>query len=263
MQMATSSSPGASGRNRPGTRDRTADAAGFIRQALAAAVIDVPGLLRALRERGLPPDLLAAMAEDRRIQSLYPVRARVCMHPATPLTAALRLAPGLGWRDLARAASDPQVNPALRARSDRILAERLEEISRGELTSLARIASRQVIRALCGSREPAVVAALLENPQTVEDDVLGIAGDRKTPSGVLSAIAHNHRWLDSHAVRLALSLNSSCPFADALRALAGLPEEDLARIAADPEARPLVRMGASRHLEAGGAGLLSGDEPAC
>ena len=254
--MLTPSSPGPSGRNRPGTQDRAAAAAGFIRQALASSVLDVAGLLRALRERALPPDLLAAMAEDRRVESLYPVRARVCMHPATPLTSALRLAPSLGWRDLARASSDPQVNPSLRARTDRVLTEKIEEISRGELTSLARIASRQVIRALCGSREPAVVAALLENPQTVEDDVLGIAGSRKTPSGVLSAIAHSRRWVDHRAVRLALALNTSCPFADALRSLAGLPEEDLARIAADPEVRPLVRMGAARHLDAGRGGTI-------
>ena len=256
LPMPTSSSPDPSGQNRPVTQDRTAAAAGFIRQALAASVLDVAGLLRALRERALPPDLLAAMAEDRRVEALYPVRARVCMHPATPLASALRLAPSLGWRDLARASSDPQVNPSLRARTDRILAEKLEEISRGELTSLARIASRQVIKALCGSREPAVVAALLENPQTVEDDVAGIAGNKKTPSGILSAIARSRRWADSHAVRLALALNSSCPFADALRALAGLPDEDLARIAADPEARPLVRMGAARHLDAGAGGTV-------
>jgi hypothetical protein len=114
--------------------------------------------------------------------------------------------------------------------------------------TLARLASRVLIRSLRDTYDGRVIAALLSNPRAIEEDALRIARSEQSPAGVLTVLARHERWGERHAIRMALAQNRRCPPADALRALRGLPARDLARIQQNPSAPRLIRLSASRLL---------------
>jgi hypothetical protein len=129
-----------------------------------------------------------------------------------------------------------------------LLGERIDEMTSGEKITLARLASRILIRRMRTSYDPRVIAALLLNPRAIEEDALRIARSDATPPAVLSVLARSERWSERHAIKMALAQNPRCPAVDSLRALRGLPARDLERISENPSAPRLARVGASRLL---------------
>jgi hypothetical protein len=203
---------------------------------------------RLLRARRISADVLGRIASDGRLQASHEVRLRTVLRPELPLAAGLPLLGSLRWRDLARVMDDVRLFAPLRARAEQLLGERIEEMTSGEKVTLARLASRVLIRRLRDTYDARVVAALLSNPRTIEEDALRIARSESSPSSVLGALSRSERWAERHAVRLALAQNPRCPSADALRAMRGLPARDLEKISENPSAPRLVRIGATRLL---------------
>src|SRR5262245_20998603 len=189
---------------------------------------------RALRARRISPELLGRIASDSRLQSSYEVRLRTVLRPELPLAAGLPLLGSLLWRDLARVMDDVRLFAPLRARAEQLLSERIEEMTSGEKVTLARLATRVLIRSLRDTYDARVIAALLSNPRAIEEDALRIARSEQSPARVLTVLARHERWGERHAIRMALAQNRRCPAADALRALRGLPAGDLARIQENP-----------------------------
>jgi hypothetical protein len=192
--------------------------------------------------------VLTAIASDGRLQASREVRLRTILRPELPLAAGLPLLGSLRWRDLARVMDDVRLFAPLRARAEQLLAERIEEMTTGEKVTLARLASRVLIRRLRDSYDARVITALLSNPRAIEEDALRIARSESSPQSVLAALCRSERWAERHAIRLALAQNPRCPPADALRSLRGLPARDLEMISENPSAPRLVRIGAARLL---------------
>ena len=205
-------------------------------------------VFRALRDPRTDAATILGILEDRRWQAYYKVRQTIVFRPDAPLFISMRLLTTLWWRDLARVVEDLRLYPPVRARAEQLLAEKTEEMSPGERISLARFASRGLLKSLGESRDPRVVGALLCNPRLYEEDVLLIAGNEDAPAAVLSAVARSERWGGNHLVKLALTQNPKCPVADSLRSLRGMPANDLRRIAENPGTPRLVRIGAHRRL---------------
>jgi hypothetical protein len=203
---------------------------------------------RLLRDSGTSAETIRAIADDPTLQAFYPIRLATVLRPEAPLAMALRLLPALLWRDIARVMEDVRLYAPLRARAEKILAERLPEMTAGEKMSLARIASCLLIRSLRESYDARVIGALLGNPRTIEEDVMIIARSESSPASVLSVVARSDRWRDHYQIKLALAQNPKCPPMDSLRSLRGLMPRDLRRITDNPSAPRLVRMGASRRL---------------
>lgn len=192
--------------------------------------------------------MIRAVIEDKRLLASYDVRLAIVCRPRAPQSVALRLLPSLRWRDLARIMDDMRLRPSLRTRAQQLLAGRLEEMTPGEQAALARIASRALVEKMRGSIDAKVIAALLCNPRLVEADVITIATSEETPAAALSAVARSERWAGRYRVKTSLATNPNCPSVDSLRSLQGLSARDLERIADDPAASRLVRLGASRRL---------------
>jgi hypothetical protein len=203
---------------------------------------------RILCARRISAEALGRIASDKRLQASYEVRLRTVLRPELPLASGLPLLGSLRWRDLARVMDDVRLFAPLRARAEQLLGERIDEMTSGEKVTLARLASRVLIRRLRDTYDARVVGALLSNPRAIEEDALRIAKNESSPSTVLAALARSERWAGRHAVRLALAQNPRCPPADALRALRGLPARDLEKISENPSAPRLVRIGAARLL---------------
>src|SRR5262245_11745928 len=171
-------------------------------EASTAAVEEACRLLRARR---ISAEELGRIAGDGRLQASYEVRLRTVLRPELPLAAGLPLLGSLRWRDLARVMDDVRLFAPLRARAEQLLSERIEEMTSGEKVTLARLASRVLIRSLRDSYDARVIAALLSNPRTIEEDALRIARSEASPASALAALSRSDRWAERHAVRLALA----------------------------------------------------------
>jgi hypothetical protein len=156
--------------------------------------------------------------------------------------------PHLFWRDLAETASDVRVNPVVRRTAEKYLELRMDEMTLGERVTLARGASRAIVRCLLGSADGRVLRGLLSNPRLVETDAVRIASSPQAPPDVLAHVGGHPKWGCRRAVRVALTGNPRTPVASALRVLCSLDRLDLQRISRDAKVPTIVRIGAERRL---------------
>lgn len=202
-----------------------------------------------LRNRAAAPALLARIARDTRWTRRHEVKRLLVAHPRTPLPLARSLAPHLYWRDLAETAEDVRVSPAVRRQAEEILTLRLQEMALGERIALAHRASRGVIAALRELKDGEVIRALLGNSRLLESDAIRIASRDDAPRDALATLAEHPLWSTRHAVRMAVVLNPRTPVRAALGLVRRMSRHDLSRLARDPRAPRIVRVGAARRLE--------------
>jgi hypothetical protein len=86
----------------------------------------------------------------------------------------------------------------------------------GEKITLARLAAGQVLKALRHDKDPSVIQALLENSRLVEEDVLYLVCQQRTPAPVLEAVARDPKWSARREVRIALLRNARTPLSSAV-----------------------------------------------
>ncbi len=202
-------------------------------------------VLRILSRSSLPPQLLRRMVESRRWISHHRIRAAIANHPSTESTVTLGLLGHLLWRDLARVAGNPKINPRIRRKAERILEGRSGELTLGEKVALARIAPRGIIASLRTQEDPKVVNALLDNAQITEDDALAIANRSRKPE-ILRSVGEHRLWGQRYGVRLALLRNLRLPVHLALRILPELRPADVTKLAKNPQVPRIVRVAARK-----------------
>jgi|SRR5580693_5268417 hypothetical protein len=212
----------------------------------------LPAVRAALADPFVTPETIERLAGQPQLLALYEVRRELARHPRSPQHLALRLVPGLHWRDLADLALDTRLHPRVRREADLCLGQRLGALSVGEKISLARRASPTLVGQLRADPSPRVIAALLENPRLTEGLLAPLAHSDTAQPAVLDLLAGDRRWGLRYDLKLALARNPRTRLPTALRLLAELRKIDLRAVAADPRlAAPL------RHR----ARLLLGDLP--
>jgi hypothetical protein len=218
-------------------------------RALDNPELEEEQLLLLLRRLDLDAGVLAEVADRPRWVARYRVKAALVIHPRTPKTVALNLAKHLFWRDLTRMVSNLLVDAAVRRMAEVLLRERLPEISLGERIALARVAPREIIKALRLDPAERVIAALLDNPRATEEDLVAMASSNRTRSAILALLARSEKWIARPAVRLALIKNPTTPAAAAMSLLPGLNEHNLKGLAGNAQAPAGVRRAALKLVE--------------
>lgn len=219
----------------------------------ALAADQILGLLRAPR---VTADLILAISRRPVWMKFDRVRLAIVLHPATPRPVAMSLLSHLRWRDLARVAVAPRLGAPVRVAAEKILLLRLPELALGEKVTLARAATRNVLRALRMERSPLLVRALLENPLLQVDDALSIVGSDATPGAVLQVMAESPRFAASQELRLAIASHGATPPVAALRLIQGLDQGGLMRLLSNARLPPLIAVAARRR-----AALIGGPDP--
>ena len=210
-------------------------------------------VLLMLKNPGLAPALLERISREPRFFKKGAVRAALVLHQKFPRVRGLEMVRYLGWRDMLRVATQPGVHPQVRVVADQLLAERIPDLTIGERVSLARMASRGVLRALRLDPDPRVVTALLLNVRCTEDDVAFMAASPDTQPQVLSVVARSRKWRMRQAVRINLVKNRRLPLPIALGLLPELPKGELMAVARQPELPKLLRSTARRMIERPGS----------
>jgi hypothetical protein len=191
--------------------------------------------VRHARQVLLNPYVTAPVIEElvanRRLMTRYEVRSAVARHRRTPQTVALRFISGLFWRDLLDVAADLRIAPAVRRVAEKYLARRLERLTVGEKTTVARRATPAVIERLRRDRHPYVFKALLDNPRLTEAALLPALCDDRAPPRILDLVAKDPRWGARYAVRRSLCRNPQTPFQVIFSLLPRLRRQHLLEIA--------------------------------
>lgn len=168
-------------------------------------------------------------------------------------------------RDLYRAAAEQQSDEVMRllrsvpARDaveepERLLSRELAEMPLGRRRSLAKGSRPEWLEQLARDCDPVVIANLLQNPRTVEADVLRMAGMRPVAASTLVEIARSPRWSVRVPIRRALARNPYCPVEIATGMVTLLPLEELRAMRGDPDLHPETRAQLDLELERRGLG---------
>jgi len=205
----------------------------------------VLGVLR----RAVPLKLLEHLGTAPPWSDRPRVLARIVLNPRVPRALALRLVPGLYWRDLAEVAVAPYVAAGVRVRAEASLKEQLGDLRLGDRVSLAKIATPAVMAGLLADAEPRVTEAALINRRLREEDLLVALRQADLRPALIQAVVASPRWSQSYAVKLALVLQSRTPLPVALAQISSLVKRDLVRVVETPGLRPLVQAAAAAVLE--------------
>jgi len=205
-------------------------------------------ILKVLERPDLPPDFMTGVIKSRWIGTLR-LQTAVVNHPRTPVGDAMNLVNFLMWRELTRVSTNFQLAPEVRHHAEAVLWKRVPQMAAGEKISLARIAAGQVLKKLRFEKDPRVVKALLENPRLVEDDVLYLINQPRTPAPVLESIARDPRWGTRRDVRVALLRCSQTPLAVALGFVSSLTMQESTQLLRDPKVPLAVRKAIERRMK--------------
>ncbi len=210
---------------------------------------DAPLLVSLLR-RAVPLAFLEAVAQSARWSAEARALAAVVLSPRATRPLGLRLVGSLFWHDLAEVAAAVRVPMGVRVRAESLLLEQLPDRRLGEKITLAKMATRPVLRVLMNDTDPKVAEACLVNPRLTEDELVAAVRRDTAPRALLEAAAGSSRWRESYALRIALALQPRTPVAVALAQLTRLIDRDLRQVAGTPGLMPLVQAAAERVLAA-------------
>jgi len=221
----------------------------FLQGALDNPLLSSSHVLQLLRNPRITPSLIDRIARNHSWLREYRIRAALAVHPRTPRVIGVLVLSSLGWRDLASVAERSGVAPQVRRMAERRLTICLEEMAQGERISLARMAGRGLIAPLCEDDSERVIAALLQNPRLLENDVLRLVSRRSVPGPVLRAVARDDRFGPRREVQKGIVRHPNTPATVALRTMQKLGEADLKEILRAPRLPRLIEVAVSRRLD--------------
>lgn len=204
--------------------------------------------VRVLRSPTCPTHLIELLAAHRTMARSRRILPLLLRHPACPRPFAWDNLTRLGWRDLLEVARAPRTAAPIRRQSERKLIERLPQLTAGERTALARLATGPVIAALLSDIEPRGVPALLDNPRFTESHALRLLGCNENMLALLALVRHP-RWGRNRAVvRNALS-SKNIPLGVKIGIAVVLSIPDLTNLSRAPEAPDPLRAAAAKLIE--------------
>lgn len=197
-------------------------------------------LLKLLERSDLPGEFLQLVAGSKWIRTPR-VQFFLVNNPATPLPHAMNFVKFLFWRDLNHTLMNFRLGAEVRHLAEGVLSQRLPAMAVGEKVALARLAGGQILKTLRMEKDARITAALLENSRVVEEDVLFIINQGRTPPPVLESIARDPKWSCRREVRVALLRNASTPLSAVIPFISQLGPNDLKVLATDAKVPPAVR----------------------
>ncbi|MEJ2368828.1 MAG: hypothetical protein P8Z49_10905 [Acidobacteriota bacterium] len=197
-------------------------------------------IIKVLQRRELPEVFLRRVAGSEWIRSTR-IKFFFVNHPGAPLAEAMNFVKFLFWRDLNYTTMNFLVATEVRHLAESVLIQRLQSMAVGEKITLARQAGGQILKRLRHEKDPRVVSGLLENPRIVEDDVLFIVNQARTPAPILESIARDAKWATRREVQVSLLRNGNTPLSAVIGFVRRLPAPQARMLADDPKVPVAVR----------------------
>ena len=179
--------------------------------------------LAMLERRDLPPEALEALGKNAAALKSLRVQVGLAAHPHTPRHVSLPAIRQLYTFELMQLALSPAVLADIRKAAEETLVSRLEKITIGERTTLARRASGRVAAALLLDSEPRVIEAAVANPFLTEVLVVKALMSGKAPAALVQLVCNDGKWSLRREVRIALLRNGNTPPEQAAQLAHSLP----------------------------------------
>jgi hypothetical protein len=197
-------------------------------------------IVKVLERADLPENFLNSVAHSKWARSLR-VQFSLVNHPSTPVGEAMNLVKFLFWRDLNLTIQNFKVSTEVRHQAEAVLLQRLPAMATGEKITLGRLAAGRVLKAMRKEKDPQVIRALLKNSRLVEEDVLFLINQPRTPSPVLGAVARDPKWSPRVDVRIGLIRNARTPLAAVIPFIGSLNMNHVRNLATDPKVPQALR----------------------
>jgi hypothetical protein len=181
--------------------------------------------LNLFKSQGLSAAAIEEFCRDHRelFTKSRKLKRAIVEHPHTSRHLSLPMLRQLFTFDLMQVALAPAIAADLRVAAEEALIKRLETISIGEKTTLAKRASGRVAGALLLDADPRVMHAALLNGRMTEAVIVRALRRRDVPASLVEAVCHHPAWSVRHEIRVALLGNEKTPYDFALRVARTLP----------------------------------------
>lgn len=188
-----------------------------------------------LQRRDLSADMLASLARNPEAMKSRKVLLALIAHPRTPRHVSVPLLRRIFVFDLMQVTLTPAIAADIKRAAEDQLLVRLEKLSAGEKTTLAKRASGRVAAALLQDEDARVVAPALDNAQLTESFVIQALMKPRVPATLFELVSEHRNWCLRPEVQLALLRDEKTPIARVREFASQFPNEVLESIL--PESR--------------------------
>lgn len=202
-------------------------------------------ILDVLRSPYCTPQIAEMVASSRDHLGTQAIREKLAGFPGLSNSQAMSLIGSLPWAALIALAQTPRTPALVRRQAERKLILQVPTMSLGQKIAMARRAHRALFPALISGCDDKILAALLDNPRLVENDLVVLINTGSPPVEFISVVARHQRWSKSYGVRKAIVTCPRSPLPLALSILVQLPKSDQKRIAARDNIPARVRSAAA------------------
>lgn len=197
-------------------------------------------IISLLRNPFINQEIVRLVCTNRQWISKYRIKVSVVHCPKAPYILSIEFVNFLFWRDLVAVAKDVKIDPRLRVAAERLIMEKMVELSLGEKIALSRIATPHLVKTLIKERNSKIIRELLINPFIIEDDIVRIVNTVKD-TAILIEIANAGKWRFRYNIKRALVVNSITPLSISLNLLPTLLKRDLVAVSKQYNLNPLLR----------------------
>jgi len=191
-----------------------------------------------LQRRDLNADMLASLARNPEAMKSRKVVLALIAHPRTPRHVSIPLLRRVFVFDLMQVTLTPAIAADIKRAAEDQLIVRLETLSTGEKTTLAKRASGRVAAALLQDEDTRVVAPALDNAQLTESFVIQALMKSNAPATLFELSSEHRNWCLRPEVQLALLRSDKTPLARAQEFASKLSKEVLESVL--PDSRKLL-----------------------
>ncbi|MGC2696564.1 MAG: hypothetical protein WA738_12320 [Candidatus Angelobacter sp.] len=179
--------------------------------------------LALLNRRDLPPEALEALSKNGHIARQQKVRLSLVMHPRTPRHVSVPTIRHIHVFELMQVALLPSVPPDVKRAAEEALIHRIDTISSGERSTLAKRSSGRVAAALLLDKEVRIMQAALSNPRMTEMFIVRALKVETGTELLAPAVSRHQKWSYRNDVKAALLGNRHTPSARLIHLAGELP----------------------------------------
>ena len=191
-----------------------------------------------LQRKDLTTDMLSSLARNPEAVKSRKVVLALIAHPRTPRHVSIPLLRRTFVFDLMQVTLTPAIAADIKRAAEDQLIVRLETLSTGEKTTLAKRASGRVAAALLQDEDTRVVAPALDNAQLTESFVIQALMKSNAPATLFELSSEHRNWCLRPEVQLALLRSDKTPLARAQEFASKLSKEVLESVL--PDSRKLL-----------------------
>jgi len=201
-----------------------------------------------LQKRDFSSDAIELLARNGAVMNLRRVRLAVISHPRTPRHISVPALRQLYAFELIQVAMSPTVVADIKMAAEDAILARLETITTGERTLLARRASARVAAALLLDSDQRIVEAALDNTFLSEPWVVKSMLHADANPALTELVIAHPKWSLRRDVAVGLVQSRHTPLDKALEIANTLPGSTVREIAEDPLISPTLRSVLIQHL---------------